>query len=105
MADNLDVNPREVESRDLPTVARSYVQVFAQNNLEKTDPHVEFNTYVVWFAFVLGGWKALVSTTLPDGRYYEVTYDKHKNAVYIDTYVKINNIEINTDGTSVTTDA
>lgn len=30
----------------------------------------------------------MISTTLPDGKYYEVTYDKANGLMYIDCYVK-----------------
>ena len=36
------------------------------------------DVYVTWFGFILGDMKALLSTSLPDGRYYEVTYNKEK---------------------------
>lgn len=44
--------------------------------------------YVVWFAYILGGWKALVSTSAANGHYYEVTYNKAKLETYIDRYSK-----------------
>lgn len=49
------------------------------------------DVYIVWFAYVLGGWKALCSTTLPDGRYYEVTYNAARSEAYVDTYRKTHN--------------
>lgn len=49
------------------------------------------DVYVVWFCYILGGWKALLSTPVADGRYYEVTYDKAKGRAYIDTYAKERN--------------
>lgn len=67
---------------------------------EKTDPVIELeadDVYVVWFTYTLGNWKALVSTTLPDGKYYEVTHDAGKKVTYIDTYVKVNNVAIPDD--------
>lgn len=67
------------------------VKKHIQDNLEKTDPKVDFDVYIVWFCFILGGWKALVSSTLPDGRYYEATFNKITDEVYVDTYVKVNN--------------
>ena len=76
---------------NFPKVARDLVKKHVENNLEKTDPEVDFDCFIVWFCFVLGGWKALVSTTLPDGRYYEVTYNKITEETYVDTYVKVNN--------------
>lgn len=48
--------------------------------------------YIVWFAKVLGNWKALVSTDLVSGRYYEVTYDGNKKQSYVDFYVKQQNL-------------
>ena len=47
------------------------------------------DVYVVWFSYTLGNWKALLSTVLPDGAYYEVIHDREKSVTYVDTYVKI----------------
>lgn len=44
--------------------------------------------YVVWFTYVLGGWKALVSTSVEDGHYYEVTHNPKSNETYVDIYKK-----------------
>ena len=56
------------------------------------DEYLELHeTYVVWFAYILSGWKALVSTSRLDGRYYEVTHNQKKGETYVDTYVKIAN--------------
>lgn len=72
--------------------AISLVDAYIKTNLEKTDPVPEFDVYVVWFCFILGGWKALVSTSLPDGMYYEVTYNKEKGETYLDAYKKFANV-------------
>ncbi len=63
-----------------------------RRNLEKTDPPVDFDVYVVWFNKTLQNWKALASSTLSDGRYYEITYNGDKEETYIDTYVKVDNV-------------
>lgn len=47
--------------------------------------------YIVWFCKTLQNWKALASTDVPDGRYYEVTYDGEKCQAYVDTYEKADN--------------
>ena len=47
--------------------------------------------YIVWFAKVLGNWKALISTDAVDGMYWEVTYNGAKKEAYIDTYTKYAN--------------
>ena len=50
--------------------------------------------YVVWFSKTLQHWKALVSTTLPDGVYYEVTYNGDNKETYVDIYFKQINLVI-----------
>lgn len=60
--------------------------------LEKTDEIPEFEVYVVWFAKTLQNWKALVSTTISDGMYYEVTYNGDKKETYLDVYKKFENV-------------
>lgn len=47
--------------------------------------------YVVWFAYVLGNWKAILSTSRPDGRIWEVSHNKAKGETYIDSYLKTHN--------------
>lgn len=77
-----------------PVAAKNMVYTFVKDRLEKTDTHVKFDVddvYVVWFAYVLGNWKALVSTKLPDGMYYEVTFNGQMSEVYIDSYKKFSN--------------
>lgn len=63
-----------------------------QSRILKNQPVLE--VYVVWFAKVLGNWKALVSSNIADGQYYEVTYDGTKKVAYIDTYGKIRNTPV-----------
>ena len=75
--------------------ARKLVFDYVKERLEKTDRHVTFGpdeVYVVWFSKVLQNWKALLSTTLPDGMYYEATYNGDKHEAYIDAYKKFDNI-------------
>jgi len=72
--------------------ALSLVRGYIITRLDVTDPRPKFDAYVVWFCYILGGWKALVSTTLPDGMYYEVTYNATKKETYIDAYKKFENV-------------
>jgi hypothetical protein len=72
-----------------PDRARRRVFELVSAMLEPSDRHITFvedNVYVVSFHYVLGNWKALVSTSLPDGMYYEVTYDSARGATYITSY-------------------
>lgn len=91
MADNLHLTT-EHETRDnhLET-AVEIVQGWALTALGVPD---DTGFYVVWFCFILGGWKALVSSTEPDGRYYEVTFNKDTGKAYLDTYVKTHNVAV-----------
>ena len=51
--------------------------------------HVD--VYVTWFCKTLQNWKALLSTNVPDGVYYEVTHNGNKNETYVDVYKKWEN--------------
>lgn len=53
--------------------------------------------YVTSFAYILGGWKAMISTSAANGHYYEVTYNKAKRETYVDRYSKDYN-EVFPDG-------
>lgn len=44
--------------------------------------------YVVWLCKILQNNKALLSTTVPDTTYYEITYDGDKKKFYFDEYTK-----------------
>ena len=46
---------------------------------------------MVWFAHTLGYKKAILIDTGINARMYEVTYNKHQNELYVDSYVKENN--------------
>lgn len=77
------------------TKAKRIVFLYVKERLEKTDTHVTFiddDVYVVWFCKTLQNWKALVSTTLPDGMYYEVTYNGDRREIYLDAYKKFDNV-------------
>ena len=50
------------------------------------------DVYVVWSCKTLGNNKALLSTTVPDGMYYEITYNGAKNECYFDAYKKWENL-------------
>ena len=49
--------------------------------------------YVVWLVKVLQNNKALLSTTMPDGMYFEVTYNGDKKKLYFDAYKRQENHE------------
>lgn len=51
----------------------------------------------MWFSKTLQNFKALVSTTVSDGMYYEVTYNGDKKELYLDAYKKWENKCIKVD--------
>lgn len=58
----------------------------------------ENNVFIVWSCKVLQNNKALVSTNIPDGMYYEITYNGDKNELYFDAYKKWENIKFDVEG-------
>jgi Family of unknown function (DUF6275) len=65
----------------------------------KADPTDNFklelkDVFVVWFCKTLQNWKVLASTTVPDGMYYEITYDGNRKQAYLDAYKKMENVTI-----------
>jgi hypothetical protein len=74
--------------------AKFLVRMWLKGHLDKTD-NVKLkdeDVYVVWFSKTLQNWKALVSTTLPDGMYYEVTHNGDRHETYLDAYKKFDNV-------------
>ena len=76
--------------------AKQIILNYFKANMNKTD-NIKFtldNIYIVWFCKTLQNWKALVSTTIPDGMYYEVTHNGDTNETYIDVYKKWENFTV-----------
>ena len=75
----------------MDNVAISIVRKYIEDHLDKSDPEVNFGLYTVWKAKILQNWKYLISSTLPDGMYYELTYNGDKEEWYLDAYKKFDN--------------
>lgn len=76
--------------------AKRLVVNYYNSRVETTDDFeiTEENVFIVWFCKTLQNWKALVSTTVSDGMYYEVTYNGDKQETYLDAYKKWENVRI-----------
>ena len=76
--------------------AKQLVVNYYNSRVERTDDFeiTEENVFIVWFCKTLQNWKALVSTTVSDGMYYEVTYNGDKQETYLDAYKKWENVRI-----------
>lgn len=70
-------------------IVRNYVI----EHLDKTDSieSVCFDVFTVWKCKILQNWKYLISTTLMDGMYYELTFNGDKQEWYLDAYKKFEN--------------
>lgn len=82
-----------ISSEEFMKLAKAKVYEMALASLCPTDDVVFTidNVYIVTHAFILKNQKAMVSTTLTDGKYYEVTYNEAKSEMYVDQYVKVQN--------------
>jgi len=76
--------------------AKQLVVNYYNSRVEKTDDFgiTEDDVFIVWFCKTLQNWKALVSTTVSDGMYYEVTHNGDKQETYLDAYKKWENVRI-----------
>lgn len=88
----------DVANEPYTDIARAYVVEYFNEHVEKTDKArsgfemTKEHTFVVLSSYILGNWKVLVSTTVPDGMYYEVTHNETKGETYLDAYKKFNNV-------------
>ena len=73
--------------------ARRLVTDYFNRHVDKTDNFqiTIDRVYVVWFCKALQNWKAILSTDIPDGMIYEVTYNGDKRETYVDAYKKVLN--------------
>lgn len=97
MADNLKGIPfsSDDEGIDFPSLAKISVVIMHNEHIGEEPLTIE-EVYVVWFAFVRGNWKAMLSTSKPNGRIYEVSYkDGHevhgRKQIIVDSYLKTHN--------------
>ena len=79
-------------------ISMNLVRDYAKNHLDKSDEDVDFNVYIVWKCKILQNWKYLISTTLSDGMYYELTFNGDKQEWYLDAYKKFENVCIKQKG-------
>ena len=68
------------------------VNNYIAKHLNQTGTDTIFEVYIVWKCKTLQNWKWMVSSTLSDGMYYEVTYNGDKKEFYLDAYKKVENV-------------
>ena len=82
-----------MDNSKFETLCKQVVVSVFNERVDKTD-NFELtvdDVYVVWECKTLQNNKALLSTTVPDGMYYELTYNGDKNELYFDAYKKLEN--------------
>lgn len=83
-----------MNDKEFQTLVKESVVKYANEHLDKTDGKyiTTDDVFIVWMCKTLQNSKALASTTLFDGMYYELTYNGDKNQLYFDAYKKFQNI-------------
>ena len=74
-------------------LCKAEVVKYTNDHLDETDKKeiTEDDVFMVWCCKTLQNNKALLSTTLFDGMYYEITYNGDKDEMYLDAYKKWEN--------------
>lgn len=82
-----------MNEKDFVALVKKTVAEYANAHLDKTDGKVitEDDVFIVWMCKTLQNNKALASTTLFDGMYYELTFNGDKRELYVDAYKKWEN--------------
>lgn len=84
-----------MQNKDFVEKAKQAVVDYFNSQADSTDKNGRITAdevYVVWLVKVLQNNKALLSTTVPDGMYYEFTWNGDKNEGYLDAYKKWKNV-------------
>lgn len=82
-----------MNEKEFLNICRNEVVKYTNGHLDKSDKKeiTENDVFVVWCCKTLQNNKALLSTTLFDGMYYELTYNGDKKELYFDAYKKFEN--------------
>lgn len=85
-----------MNEKNFVKLCKEVVVTYVNEHLDKTDNKkiTEEDVFTVWMCKTLQNNKALMSTTLFDGMYYELTYNGDKNELYLDAYKKWENRKI-----------
>lgn len=80
-------------SKEFLELCKQKIVEYFNERVDKTD-NVQItldDVFVVWYCKTLQNHKSLISTTVSDGMYYELTYNGDKNEIYLDAYKKWEN--------------
>ena len=82
-----------MNEKDFVSLCKKVVAQYVNAHLDRADGKriTEDDVFIVWMCKTLQNSKAMVSTTLFDGMYYELTYNGDKKELYLDAYKKWEN--------------
>lgn len=83
-----------MKNNEFEKLCKETIVEYFNSRAEITDDMkiTEDNVFIVWSCKTLQNNKAMVSTTVSDGMYYELTYNGDKKELYLDAYKKWENI-------------
>ena len=85
-----------MNEKEFVALVKKTVADYANSKLDKTDGKkiTEEDVFIVWMCKTLQNSKAMASTTLFDGMYYELTFNGNKQEMYVDAYKKWENFTV-----------
>ena len=85
-----------MNEKDFVALVKKTVAQYANEHMDKTDGKriTEDDVFIVWMCKTLQNSKAMASTILLDGMYYELTYNGDKRELYVDAYKKWQNFTV-----------
>ena len=85
-----------MNEKEFVALVKKTVADYANAHLDKADGKQisEEDVFIVWMCKTLQNNKALASTTLFDGMYYELTFNGNKGELYVDAYKKWENFAV-----------
>ncbi len=88
-----------MKNNDFEKLCIKKIADYFNEKVDKSDNFIlkEEDVFIVWICKTLQNNKALVSTTVSDGMYYELTYNGDKKELYLDVYKKLENRCIKSD--------
>lgn len=85
------IKPIFPDSTKMDGEALKIVKKYMLEHLDKSEEMPNFDVYIVWKCKTLQNWKYLISSTISDGMYYELTFNGDREEWYLDAYKKFEN--------------
>ena len=71
-------------NNEFEILALGVVKDYIEEHLDKSEEKPFYEVFIVWSCKTLQNNKALISSSLSDGMYYECTYNGDKKELYLD---------------------